>query len=97
MASWAALLALTGFHYSGVTGTIEFAPVTEATTWFWASGDSWGTVHLEPGSGGTSVVLKVLAGQLALRRVKLGDDWVELESPRRLGRDETVMVTVPTR
>jgi uncharacterized protein (DUF608 family) len=96
MASWAALLALTGFQYSGVTETVQFAPVTSPTSWFWAGGDSWGTVQLEPGAAGTAVTLKVLAGQLALRRVKLGEALMVLEQPQRLGRDETVTVTVST-
>jgi hypothetical protein len=40
------------------------------------------------------LTLTVLAGQLALRRVELGGASVELEQSRRLGRDETVTVTV---
>jgi hypothetical protein len=97
MASWAAILALTGFHYSGVTETMRFAPVTSATTWFWASGDAWGTAELlpEPGAEATTVTLRVLAGRLALRRVALGEASVELERPRWLEREETVTVTVP--
>jgi hypothetical protein len=96
MASWAALLALTGFHYSAVTETVRFAPVDAPITWFWASGDAWGTVKLDPVSAGSRLTLTVLAGQLALRRVELGGASVEIERPRRLGRDETVTVTVPS-
>lgn len=98
MASWAAILALTGFRYSGVTETMRFAPVASATTWFWASGDAWGTARLEPAPGAdtTTITLRVLAGRLALRRLALGEASVELERPRWLEREETVTVTVPS-
>ncbi len=96
MASWAAVLALTGFQYSGVTETMRFAPVAGATRRFWSTGDAWGTVRLDPDGAGTAVTLTVLAGQLALRRLHVGTGSVALERPRRLGPEETVTVTVPT-
>jgi non-lysosomal glucosylceramidase len=45
-ASWAAMLALTGFHYSGVTQQLKFAAAgpPSPTTWFWSNGSAWGTV-----------------------------------------------------
>ncbi|HEU0165574.1 MAG TPA: GH116 family glycosyl hydrolase, partial [Thermomicrobiales bacterium] len=44
MASWAAFLALTGFHYSGVAGTMAFGDLAPGSTTFWSTGDAWGTV-----------------------------------------------------
>jgi hypothetical protein len=95
MASWGAVLALTGFHYSGVTGTMRFAPVERPTRWFWSTGDAWGTVELAPDDTGITARLQVLGGSVFLRHLALGERSVELGSPRRLERDETVTVTVP--
>ncbi len=71
MASWAMVLALTGFHYSGVTGTLSFRPVDTETRWFWSSGDAWGTVRQTPGAGRIAVELSVLGGALRLERLCL--------------------------
>ena len=38
MASWAAVLALTGFHYSAITRTMEFAASATPCRWFWSTG-----------------------------------------------------------
>ena len=96
MASWAAILALTGFHYSGVTGELRFAAVAAPTTWFWAAGDAWGTARLVPGPAGTETTVTVLGGSLKLHRLGVGDSSVEL-APHVLARDDTVTVTVPDR
>jgi uncharacterized protein (DUF608 family) len=69
MASWAALLALTGFHYSAVSGTIEFAPARQAATWFWSNGSAWGTCRQQPAQGRIRVELRVLHGALRARRL----------------------------
>lgn len=65
MAGWSAVLALTGFDYDGRDGTITFAASDTPLTWFWSTGDAWGTVHQSHGA----CSLKVLGGRLALRRV----------------------------
>ena len=71
MASWAALLALTGFHYSAVTGTIAFAPARKPVTWFWSNGSAWGTCRQVPERGKIRVELRVLHGRLRARRLVL--------------------------
>lgn len=45
MSSWALLLALTGFNYSGVDQRIGFAPLLHQDNFrtFWSSGSAWGT------------------------------------------------------
>ena len=44
MASWGAVLALTGFHYDGRTGVMRFAPRTPGVRRiFWSTGDAFGT------------------------------------------------------
>jgi hypothetical protein len=69
MASWGAILALTGFHYSGVTHTMTFAPL--AGTNVWSTGDAWGTCTQEETADGILVTLEVLFGNLSLQRLTL--------------------------
>ena len=46
MASWAAILALTGFHWSAVTGQMQFGDGARGGRTFWSSGDAWGVLDL---------------------------------------------------
>ncbi len=69
MASWAAVLALTGFHYSAVTGTMEFADV--AGRHFWSNGYAWGTCTIQTAREKAVVQLAVLHGDLKLERFEL--------------------------
>ncbi len=78
MASWASVLALTGFQWSGVEKAMMFAPpqATSATgesagaTYFWSNGAAWGTCRVE--ADGRSAELEVLHGTLELKTFKLG-------------------------
>ena len=45
MASWSAVLALTGFHYSGIQKEITFDDITGF--YFWSNGYAYGTVQME--------------------------------------------------
>ena len=65
MAAWAALLALTGFQYSGVTQTMAFK--AGAGTYFWSNGFAWGTCAINGGN----VRLEVKHGTLTLSRFEL--------------------------
>jgi hypothetical protein len=79
MASWAAILALTGFHYSGVTQTMTFAPVEGKH--FWSNGDAWGTCAVAAAGDALAATLTVRGGQLPLRRFELtGWGAVEVQS-----------------
>jgi len=69
MASWAALLALTGFHYSAVTGTMRFAASDTPVTWFWSTGYAWGTLRQD----GDDVELKVCDGSVDVKTLIVGD------------------------
>ena len=68
MASWASLLALSGFHYSGVTGSMSFTG--RPGNYFWSNGYAWGTCRVTD-DGGFS--LSVLKGSLRLNRIKIGE------------------------
>jgi uncharacterized protein (DUF608 family) len=71
MASWAAVLALTGFHYSAVTETMTFDAVPGRH--FWSTGHAWGTctIKLAEHSADARVALDVLGGHLRLKRFAL--------------------------
>ena len=96
MASWAALLALTGFHYSGVERCITFAPARGPV--FWSTGDAWGRCRQAAEDAGTRVEIEVLGGKLALASVKLaGIGQAALETPVELQRGEKAWVTLSKR
>ena len=69
MASWAAVLAWTGFQWSGVTGTMRFA--AREGKWFWSNGEAWGTCEQRETVEGMEVTLQVLYGSLTLRRFEV--------------------------
>jgi hypothetical protein len=95
MASWAAVLALTGFRWSAVTGTLELAP--RAGRHFWSNGSAWGTFVLEKDGGGTfRLRLSVTEGSLGVDEVHLADIGSHrLPSRRALKAGETLDVLIP--
>lgn len=60
MAAWGAMLAMTGFHYSAVTGQMSWK--CKNGTFFWSTGYAWGTCKFD----GNNVELKVMHGCLKL-------------------------------
>ena len=76
MASWSAILALSGFHYSAVDGS--FTITSKPGYYFWSNGYAWGNVKVEYGSA----TLKVDYGSLKLANFKLdGGKEFKPESP----------------
>ncbi|MCF7853197.1 MAG: glycoside hydrolase family 116 protein [Candidatus Pacebacteria bacterium] len=69
MASWGAIAALTGFHYSAVTGEMRFAASEKPVTWFWSTGYAWGTLC----QNGESIVLRVVGGEVRVDKLTVGD------------------------
>jgi non-lysosomal glucosylceramidase len=69
MASWSALLALTGFHYSGVTKEIKFGNIIGK--YFWSDGYSYGTVEISNNLGNRTLTLNVLNGKIDISKVTL--------------------------
>jgi non-lysosomal glucosylceramidase len=93
MASWAAVLALSGFHYSAVTGTITFAP-TEGN-YFWSNGYAWGTCRIRPAGDSITLRLAVRAGTLRFSHLDLpsyGD--IRFEKERQIREGEEARFTV---
>jgi hypothetical protein len=90
MASWAAVLALTGFRWSAVTGTMQLAP--RPGRHFWSNGSAWGTVVLEKdGERAFRLRLSVAEGELSLAEVRLGETRTHrLPARRRLAAGESL-------
>ena len=93
MASWAATLALTGFHYSAVEQSMSFAPVQGLH--FWSNGYAWGTCKISIGKHNAKVRLNVLHGSLPLKRFIL-NGWGEakLDTTQRVKAGETINLKV---
>jgi uncharacterized protein (DUF608 family) len=82
LASWSAVLALTGFHYSGVEKSICFT--ARPGTHFWSNGDAWGTCNV----GGNKAVLTVLYGTLELELFRM-DNGIAYTEPFALETGES--------
>ena len=67
MASWAAVLALTGFQYSAADASMRFAAARGPAQWFWSNGRAWGVCRQRPDGKRTRVLLTVLHGGLTLK------------------------------
>lgn len=69
MASWAAIPALTGFHYSAVEQRMRFAAAPG--NHFWSTGDAWGTCRIAKSAGGFVARLSCLGGRVSIRKLDL--------------------------
>jgi uncharacterized protein (DUF608 family) len=67
MASWAVLLALSGYEYDGVLERMAFSPCLETGHFstFWSCGTAWGEIAFREGR----VQLKVAGGALSLKQL----------------------------
>ena len=70
MASWAAVLAMTGFHYSAVEQKLQ-VKVTSGKH-FWSTGYAWGGIQFKPGARGLEMTVSVNQGSLKLRELRAG-------------------------
>lgn len=64
MASWAAVLALSGFEYSGIEKSMRFS--ASEGNYFWSNGYSWGTVSIKKQGKQLKSTLEVLMGEVNL-------------------------------
>jgi hypothetical protein len=69
MASWSAITALTGFHYSAVTGEMKFSG--KPGNFFWSDGYAFGTAEIKDDGAGKSVELKILGGSIKVSRMTI--------------------------
>lgn len=86
MASWAPVIALSGFHYSGVDRSMRFTD--RPGSYFWSNGSAWGTCRVD---GNGSAELKVISGDITLDRFSLGRQTVRLKH-RHLSAGQTTVI-----
>lgn len=95
MASWSAVVALSGFWWSGVDHTMTFGD--NDGTHFWANGYAWGSCEQRRTSDAVEMTLTVLHGTLRLKRVIVtGRGEVILDPEVNLSEDESITLRVPT-
>ena len=85
MASWAAVLALSDFHYSGVEQQMSFT--SQPGTYFWSNGSAWGLCTISA----SDATLKVLKGSLSLKKFQVGDKTIKLKNVNLKAGDEKTM------
>ena len=92
LASWALLLALSGYEYSAPAGRLRFAPKVTTPDFrsLFTAGTAWGTVRITA----REAVVLVEAGELTLQRLEIGERIHDFAPPAviRPGRP----LTVPT-
>ncbi len=91
MASWAGILALSGFHYSGVSKTLTFA--AKPGRHFWSNGYAWGTVDIAHAGKGFRSKLCVLGGTLVLKSFELpGSGVTTFDGAKRLTKGKRLVI-----
>jgi uncharacterized protein (DUF608 family) len=69
MASWSALLTLTGFQYSGVTGELKLGDIEGE--YFWSNGYAYGTVKISDAEKSKQLTLNVLNGKILISKITI--------------------------
>lgn len=87
MASWSAIIALSGFQYSGVEKTMTITDVPGV--YFWSNGYAWGMCTVSK----SEVVLEVLKGNLYLKKLKVGKRDFCLKGKKEIKENEKLSLT----
>lgn len=89
MASWAGILALTGFQYSAIEKTMKMD--IRPGQWFWSNGYSWGTIDIQHTDSKYKIELKVLHGSLKLDNFELkGTGTYKIKAQTNLNEGESI-------
>ena len=92
MASWASILAWSGFHYSGVDRSIRFT--SAPGQYFWSNGSAWGTCIISENRDQLEVKFSVLYGSVSLDQFRLGEDKVQVFSEMKvISQNENLSLT----
>jgi non-lysosomal glucosylceramidase len=94
MASWGAVLAITGFHYSAVEGTLTFR--AENGNFFWSNGYAYGTVNQEDAGSERRVTISSLRGEIGFKELVITRIGKKLfERSQLLKSGESLIVNIP--
>jgi uncharacterized protein (DUF608 family) len=95
MASWGAVIALSGFQFSAVEQTIAFQAVSVPSQYVWSNGIAWGVCRQTPRDGGSVVELTVLRASITLRQLELtGLGMAVFDPPCVVGVDKRLVVDI---
>jgi len=86
MASWASLLAESGFQYSAVDKSIKFTD--KPGKYFWSNGSAWGMCEVENVEGNFSITLEVLHGNMELNKLQIGEKNKSFKSAKLISKNE---------
>ena len=94
MASWATVIAFTGFGCSAVEKSMTFAP--QNGSFFWSNGYAWGNCSLKTGENDVRVELSVLHGELTLSKFILRNFGIhQFDKITSLKAEQKIEFTVP--
>lgn len=89
MASWGAVIALSGFNYSALEKTMTFASFEGSM--FWSNGSAWGVCK----QSGTNVELSVYHGTIELKKFSLRNSKeIKFKEPLKLIAGEMAVLDV---
>ena len=92
MDSWAAVLAVSGFHYSAVNKSMSFT--STPGKYFWSNGYAWGTMQSEVTANGYKVTLEVLKGSVPLEQFTIDNSRKSFERGNIVGEGKSVSFEV---
>lgn len=93
MASWASVLALTGFQYSAIDKTLRMD--AKPGKWFWSNGYSWGIADIQMQNSKYNVELKVLFGELEIESFELkGNAIFEFEKFQSIKAGNSIQIEI---
>ncbi len=96
MASWAAVLAISGFQYSAVEEKMTFKPVEG--NFFWSNGSAYGTISFDKKNNAYNTRLKVLNGTIDLKRIELtGHGWMDWAESKQITPDQDLELSIVRR
>jgi len=75
MASWAGVIAESGFLYSAVDKSMKFKASTG--DFFWSNGSAWGMCEIVKNGKDYKVTLEVLHGNIALNKLQIGENNIK--------------------
>ncbi|MCD4664613.1 MAG: hypothetical protein K8R68_05015, partial [Bacteroidales bacterium] len=95
MASWATVLALSGFQYSAVDESIKFIATDKPSKFFWSNGYSWGIFEQQPTGANINVKLTVLRGRISVKKIVLkGFGAMNFNTVKSIKQDQSVEYVV---
>jgi non-lysosomal glucosylceramidase len=86
MASWASVIALSGFQYSAINKSMTFT--STPGTYFWSNGSAWGTCKVSE----NKAELHVLSGEVELGRFTLKDAGMKQFNNNQIINDKVFVI-----